>query len=122
MIITHFINLQILWTSGEILAFLDLLCRNVYLQNLNGHQLANKDVPKDISFINQNGHVVQYLIDHKSSADDGNDQFYPDLCTHPGGRKLHHLKIDGIDKICTIVKVTQSPVQRFCFLPRRQKD
>ena len=52
------------------------------MTDLNGHQLAPKDIPKDIRFLNQNGHEVQYLIDHKSFADDGKDDFFPIFCTH----------------------------------------
>ena len=44
---------------------------------------------------------MQYLIDHNSSADDGND-FYPIVCTHLGETKALHLKNDGAEMICTI--------------------
>ena len=77
VIITQFTNLQINWTPGKHLVFPDLLSRNVPLKDLNGHQLTHKEIPKDIRFFNQSGHEVQYLIDHNSSADDGNEDFYP---------------------------------------------
>ena len=102
VIITQFTNLQIIWTPGKNLAFPDLLSRNVSLKDLNGHQLAHKKVPKDIRFLNQSGHEVQYLIDHNSSADDGNDGFYPIVCAHLVETKALHLKSDGIEMICTI--------------------
>ena len=62
-------------------------------------QLAHKEIPKKIRFFNQSGHVVQYLIDHNSSADVGNDDFYPTVCTHLGKTKTFHLKNDGIEMI-----------------------
>ena len=77
MIITQFTNLQIIWTPGKKLVFSDLLSRNVSLKDLNNHELANNEIPKDIRFFNQNGREAQYLVDHNSSADDGNDDFYP---------------------------------------------
>ena len=77
MVITQFTNLQIFWTPGKNLAFPDLLSRNASLKELNGHQLAHKEIPKDIRFFNQSRHEVQYLIDHNSSADGGIDDFYP---------------------------------------------
>ena len=101
MIITQFTNLQIIWTPGKNLAFPDLLSRSVSLKDLNGHQLAHKEIPKDIRFFDQSGHEVQYLIDHNSSADVGNDDFYPIVCTHLGETKALHLKNDGIEMICT---------------------
>ena len=102
VIITQFTNLQIIWTPGKNLAFPDLLSRNVSLKDLNGHQLAHEEIPKDISFFNQSGNEVQNLIDHNSSADDGNDEFYPIACTHLGETKALHLKNDGTEMICTI--------------------
>ena len=104
MIITQFTNLQIIWTPGKNLAFPDLLSRNVSLKDLNGYQLAQKEIPKDIRFFNQSGHEVQFLIDHNSpaAADNGNDDFYPIVCTHLGETKALHLKNDGTEMICTI--------------------
>ena len=72
------------------------------MKDLNGHQLAHKEIPKDIRFFNQSGNEVQYLFDHNSSADDKNDDFYPIVCTHLGETKALHLKIDGTEMICTI--------------------
>ena len=102
MIITQFTYLQIIWTSGKNLAFLDLLSRNVSSKDLNGHHLAHKEIPEDIRFFNQSGHEVQYLFDHNSPADDGNDDFYPIVCTHLGETKALHLKNVGTEVICTI--------------------
>ena len=102
VIITQLTNLQIIWTPGKNLAFPDLLSRNVPLKDLNGHQLVHKEIPKDIRFFKESGHEVQYLIDHNSSADDGNDNFYPIVSTHLGETKALHLKNDGTDMICTI--------------------
>ena len=78
------------------------MSRNVSLKDVNGHQLAHKEIPKDIRFFNQSVHEVQYLIDHNSSADDGNDDFYPIVCTHLGETKALHLKNIGTELICTI--------------------
>ena len=69
---------------------------------MNGHQLVHKEIPKGFRFFNQSGHEVQYLIDHNSSADDGNDNFCPIVCTHLGETKAPHLKKDGTEMICTI--------------------
>ena len=102
VIIKQFTYLQIIWTPGKNLAFPDLLSRNVPLKDLNGHQLAHKEIHKDIRFFKQSGHEVQYLIDHNSSADDGDDDFYPIVCTHLGETKALHLKNDGTEMICTI--------------------
>ena len=80
--------------------------------DLNGHQFAHKEIPKDIRFFNQSGHKVQYLIDHNSSADDGNDDFYPIVCTHLDETKAIHLKNDGTEMICAIVD-SKSPKALF---------
>ena len=101
VITTQFTNLLIIWNPGEIFAFPDLLSRNVSLKDLNGHQLAHKEIPKDIRFFNQSGLEVQCLIDHNRCADDGKDDFYPIVCTRLGETKAPHLKNDGTN-ICKI--------------------
>ena len=102
VIFTQFTNLQIIWTPGKNLAFPDLLSRNVSLKDLNGHQLAHKEVPKYIIIFNQRGHEVQYLNDHNSSADNRNDDFYPINCTHAGKTKAPHNENDGTHMTYTI--------------------
>ena len=72
------------------------------MEDLNGHQLSHEEIPKDIRFFNQSGHEVQYLIDHNSSADDGNDDFQPIVGTHLGETKAFHLKNDSTDMILKI--------------------
>ena len=101
MIITQFTILQIIWTLRKNLAFPDLLSRSVSLKDLNGDQMTHKQIPKSIRFFNQNGHEVQSLIDHNSSTDDGNDIFYPIVCTHQGKTEALHIKDGGTDMICT---------------------
>ena len=98
--------------SWKKLPFPDLLSRNVLLKDLNGHQLAHKEIPKDIRFFNQSRHEVQYLIDHNSSADDGHDDFYPIVCTHLCETKALHLKNDGTEMICTVLD-SKSPKALF---------
>ena len=88
MIITQFTNLQIIWTPGENLPFPDQLSRHVSLKDLNDHQVAEKENHKDIRVFNQSGKVVQNLIDHNSSADDGNDNFYP-ICANIWVKQKH---------------------------------
>ena len=102
VIITQLTNLKIIWTPGNDLAFPDLLSRNVSLKDLTGHQLVHKEIPKGIRFFNQSGYEVQYLLGHKSSADDGTDDIYPFVCTHRGARKTFNPKNDGTEMICTI--------------------
>ena len=101
MIIFQFTYLPVVWTPGKNSAFPDLLSRNFSLKELNGHQLVHKEIPEDIIFFNQNGHEVQYFIDHKSSADDKNDKFHPIVWNHQCETKTPHLKNDGTDMICT---------------------
>ena len=72
------------------------------MKDPNGHQLAHREIPKDIRFFNQSGQEIQNLIDHNSSADDGNDDFYPIVCTHLGETKVIHLENDGTQMISTI--------------------
>ena len=64
--------------------------------------MARKEILKDIRFFNQNGHEVHYLIDHNSSSDDGNDNFYPCIYTHLVETKALHPKNDALDMICII--------------------
>ena len=45
---------------------------------------------------------MQCLIDHSRSADDGNESFYPIVCSHLGETKALHLKNDDTEMICTI--------------------
>ena len=87
--------------SWKNLAFLDLLSRNNSLKDLNSHQLAHSEIPKEISFFNKCEHEVQYLIDHNSCADDGNDSFCCIVLKHPGETKALYLRNDGTDLICT---------------------
>ena len=89
-----------------------MLSRNVSSKDLNGHQLEHKEIPKDIRFFNQSRHEVQDLIDHNSPADDGNDDFYPIVCTHLCETKALHLKNDGTEMICTIFE-SKSPKALF---------
>ena len=88
------------------------MSRIVSLKHLNGHQLAHTEIPKDIRFFNQSGHEVHYLIDHDSSADDGNDDFSPIVCTYLGETKALHLRNDGTEMIWTIFD-TKSPKALF---------
>ena len=103
---------------GIISAFPALLSENASLKDLNGHQLAHKEIPKEISFFNQSGHENQYLFDHKSSADDGNDIFHPLVSTHLCEPKAFYLKNDGFGMICSIFD-SKSPEALFnvsdCF-------
>ena len=115
MIITQFTNLQIILTPGKNLAFADLLSGIVSLKDLKKHQLAHKEIPKDIRFFNQSGHEVQYLIDRNSYADDGNVDFYPIVCTHLGETKALHLKRYGSEMVCTIFE-SKSPKAFLMFL------
>ena len=115
MIIIQFTNLQIIWTPGKNLAFADLLCRVVSLKDLKRHQMAHKEIPKDIRFFKQSGHEVQNLIDNNSSADDGNVVFYPIVCTHLGETKALHLKNDGSEMVCTNFD-SKSPIVFLMFL------
>ena len=88
--------------SCKILGFPDLIGRIVFLKDLNCHQLAQKEISEDTRFFIETGHEFQYLIDHNSSGDDGNDDFYPIVCTHWGETKALHLKFDGPDMIRAI--------------------
>ena len=78
------------------------MSKNVSLKDLNRHQLAHKEIPNDIRLFNQNAREVQYFINHNSSADDGNDNSNPIVCTHLGKTKALHLKNDGTDLISSI--------------------
>ena len=69
---------------------------------MNYHQFAQKEILKDIRFFNQSGQEIQKPIDHNSSADDGNDNFYPIVCTYLCETKAFHLKNDGTEMIFTI--------------------
>ena len=77
------------------------MSRNVSLKDLIGHQSTHQDIPKDIRFFNQSAHEIQYFIQHNSSVDDENDNFYPIVCTQSRETKAFHLKNDGTDPICT---------------------
>ena len=119
---TQFTILQIIWTPGKNLAFPDLLSRNVSLKDLNGLKLTHKEIPEDIRLFGQSGHEVQYLIDHNSPADDGNDDFYPIVCKQLCETKAFYLKNDGTEMICTIFD-SKSPKALFkvsdCFRERK---
>ena len=108
VITTQLTILQIIRIPGKNLGLPILLSRNVALKDLDGHQLAHKEIPKDIRFFNQNGHEVQNLIDHNTSADDENDDFYLIFCSHLGETKALHLQDDGTELICTLFE-SKSP-------------
>ena len=67
VLLTHFNVLQLMRTPGKVSTFPNLPPRNVSLKDLNGHQLAQKEIPKGIRFLKQRGREVQYQIDHNSS-------------------------------------------------------
>ena len=117
VIITRFTDLQIIWTPERNLAFFDLLSGNVSLKDLNSHQLAHKEFPKNIRIIIQIGHEVQYLIYHNTSADDGNGNFYRIVWTHLSETQALQLENKSIDMICTIFdpRSPKAPLRSLIF-------
>ena len=103
MITTQLASLQIIWIPGKNLTLPDLQSRNLSLKDLNGHHLLHKETQKVIKFISQSGHEVQYLIDHNSTDESANDDFYPIVCTHLGETKKHlKRRYRQILSICTV--------------------
>ena len=103
MNITQLTSRQNIWTLGKNLAIPDVLSTNVSLKDLNDHQLAQKENPLTIRFFIQNRQELQYRIDHNSSAEDENGNFYALVCRHLGETKAFHFKNDSIDKTWTIL-------------------
>ena len=95
VIITKFHNLKILWTPGSNLAFPDLPSRNVTLSEANKLQLQHKEIPRDISFYDQDGHKVHYTIKHEDEQNASYNDFYPIICQKGNTRKTLTLENDG---------------------------
>ena len=66
-----------------------------------GHQMGPWKSLKDISGFKQSGYEVQYLNDHKSSADDSNDDFYHIVSRHMGKTQALQIKTEDTDVIFT---------------------
>ena len=80
------------------------------MKDLNGLQLAYREVRKDIKFFNQSGLEVQYLSDHNNSAVLMIELtfFYLIDWTHLGKRMAVNPTNESTDMICTISD-SQSP-------------
>ena len=95
VIITKFHNLKIIWTPGRNLVFPDIPSRNVTLSEANRLKLQHKKIPLDISFYDQDGHKVHYIIKHEDDQTASYNDFYPIICQHGNTRKTLRLKNDG---------------------------
>ena len=67
MTLTNFQNLKIIWTPGKNLPFPDILSRNYTEEEQNRLKLNQKSLPKDITFFDEKGNEVSYLIEHEES-------------------------------------------------------
>ena len=77
VIISNFQNLKIIWTPGSNLAFLDILSRNVTVEEYHKHQLQHQRTPRDIGFYDEQDCPISYRIQH----DDNPNDTYTDFCT-----------------------------------------
>ena len=62
--------MKIIWTPGSNLAFIDILSRNVTLEEHQKHQLQHKEIPRDNEFFDENGNPVFYKIQQENNPRD----------------------------------------------------
>ena len=119
MIISKFPNLKIKWTPGSNLAFLDILSRNVSIEEHKKHQLSHKILPNDIHFFDEHGTQVHYKIKHEENDETSKNDFYPILYEKGEERKILHLQIDGnnftVNNICEEPNLPKIESAQSCF-------
>ena len=92
VIITKLQNLKIIWTPGSNLVFLDILSRNVTVEQYQEHQLQHKKKPSDIDFYDEHGYPVTYWIQHDENPNDTCNDFYPIHCQQENDKKVLRLQ------------------------------
>ena len=65
------------------------------LSEANKLQLQHKEIPRDISFYDQDGHKVHYTIKHEEEQNASYNDFYPIICQQGNTRKTLRLENDG---------------------------
>ena len=95
VIITKFHNLKITLTPGSNLALPDILSKNVTLSDTKKLQLQHKEISRDISFYDKDGHKVHYTIKHEDEQNASYNDFYAFICQQGNTRKTFRLKNDG---------------------------
>ena len=84
---TKFNNLKIIYIPGSILAFPDLLSRNVPIADVKKYQLEHKTIPNDTKFILDNGEQVCYSVLHKNVNNIFQNDCYSVIAQVQGGKK-----------------------------------
>ena len=101
LIISQFQNLKLNWTPGKILAFPDILSRNVTITYMKKYQKKHKHIPKDfIKFYDDQGKEVKCFIEHDDEGLSCND-FHPVLCATSTDKRRLLLRNDGHDSEIT---------------------
>ena len=95
VIITKFKNLKIIWNPGSNLTFLDILSRNVTVEEYQKHQLQHKKIPKDIEFYDERDSPVTYRNQHDDNPNDTCNNFYPIHCQEGNDNKVLRLHNEG---------------------------
>ena len=95
VIITKFQNQEIIWTPGSNLAFPDILCRNITIEEYQMHQLRHKHIPRDIEFFDEHDTPVRHQIQHEDNPNDNCNEFYPIRYKRGKGEKILRLQNDG---------------------------
>ena len=58
-------------------------------------QLQHKEIPREITFYDQDGHKVHYTIKHEDEQNASYNDFYPIVCQQGSTRKTLRLQNDG---------------------------
>ena len=95
VIITKFQNLKIIWTPGSNLVFLDILSRNVTIDEYQHQQLQHKKLPREIQFFDEHGQQITYKVSHDNTSAETCNAFYPIPCQQGKDQKLLRLHNDG---------------------------
>ena len=119
VIITKFQNLKIIWTPGSNLAFLDILSRNVTIDECQHHQLQHKKLPRDIQFFDEHGQQITYKINHDNTSAETCNDFYPIHCQQGKDQKILRLHNDGenlsLNSISTEFATSTAQLAADCF-------
>ena len=93
--ITEFQNLEIIWTPRSILVILDILSRNVTLEENPKHKPQHRRRPRDQEFYDERGSPLTYRIQHDDNRKDTCNDVYRVRCQQGNDIKVLRLHNDG---------------------------
>ena len=95
VIFTKFQNLKVIQTPGLNLAFLDILRRNITIEEYQKHQLQHERIPRYVEYFDEKGIPVSYQLQHEDNPSDTCNDFYPIRYRRGNEEKILRLQKNG---------------------------